>query len=255
MKYTNVPAFKRQIEAAYQKEMPRVYLILAESAFERARLLDYVLCYLPHPNAYSVFRYAGEEADAAKIISALSSPSLFGGRPLLILDDAAALAKDTVRRLSEFIKEPFGGYLVMGASAKGALLPLLREVESCGMLLDLLAEKPWEKEKRLADFLQAECAKACKTLEKQASSRLLEFAGLDMSALFREINKLIAFVGERAVITAEDVLAVCYRSHQNTIWQLAEELVWNRNLIIDERWRLLFFMGWWRLCAISCSWA
>ena len=241
MKYTNVPAFKKHIESAYQKEMPILYLALAENAYERGSLLDYILCYLPHPNAFSVFRFAGAETDSGQIITALASPSLFGGKPLVIIDDIAALKKEALTELLDFIRFPFDGYLVMGAAGRQPVLAICREVEKLGIVIDIMYEKPWEKESRLTDFMAQECARARKSADMAALAKLLELIGPDMSALFREIGKLVAYTGERARITVEDVLALCGSAQQITVWQVAEELVWHRRLQASDEWDAPFF--------------
>ena len=99
-------------------------------------------------------------------------------------------------------------------------------MEKEGVVLDLLEEKPWDKEKRLAEQLIDRAKNAGKRLSADAAHLLFERLGTDAALLDSEIDKLICYVGENPAIAREDILRLSPASRTATLWQTAEEVIW-----------------------------
>jgi DNA polymerase III delta subunit len=70
---------------------------------------------------------------------------------------------------------------------------------------------------------------AGKKLDAEVPSLLIERLGLDWATLVSETDKLICFVGtSRSEITKDDVLLLSPSSKGATLWQIAEDVIWEK---------------------------
>jgi DNA polymerase-3 subunit delta len=132
------------------------------------------------------------------------------------------LSKKEQQTLSDHLTDP-AGYLLFGARSKTALAAV---VEKEGVILDLLEEKPWDKEKRLAEQLNDRAKNAGKRLAPDAAAALFERLGVDPALLESEIDKLICYIGESSTITRENIFQISPASKAATLWQTAEDVIW-----------------------------
>jgi DNA polymerase III subunit delta len=221
LRYNNLKSFQKHLSSAAPRHLSRVYLIAIGDDFERSKAIDCVLSYVLAPDSSSS-RFSGGDLDTRDLLDAIQSPNLFGGDPVVVLDEAEKIPKKTVQLLSEAIASQ-SGFLLIGSRGK---TPLASVVEKEGVVLDLTDEKPWDKEKRLADQLVERAKNAGKRLEPGAALLLFERLDKDAALLENEIDKLICYTGGRNSIAREDVLAVSAASRTSSLWQTAEEIVW-----------------------------
>ena len=57
---------------------------------------------------------------------------------------------------------------------------------------------------------------------------IIERLGLDPAQLESEVDKLVAYVGERKEITRDDVLKISPMNRSSTLWATAEKVIWER---------------------------
>ncbi len=117
-------------------------------------------------------------------------------------EDAAALEA----LLSQGL--PPGHVLVIAAGKVDGRLPLVKRLAGAGRRLTLAVEKEgrWDEERPvLGPVLAALLAGTGKRVDREAEARLAALVGDDARALAAEVGKLAAYVGERAIIGAEDV--------------------------------------------------
>lgn len=222
MKYQNLKSFEKHISSASPDQLCRVYLILMSDDYDRSQVLsELVKRMLTLENSLT---RVSPETEIHKLYDLLNSPSLFGGDPVVLMDACESLKKKEADALSEFIeKSSLYGYLLLGAKGKSSLS---KAVEKVGVVLDMSDEKPWEREKRLIETL-SEMAKAQgKRLASDAAPLLIERLGTDFSLLTQELNKLLCYIGDRPIIERSDIFRVSFVNHQSTVWQMAEEIVW-----------------------------
>jgi DNA polymerase-3 subunit delta len=217
MRYQNLSSFRNHLNSAAPHHLCRKYLIAMSDDFERNKAIDAVLSFLPGTPT----RFSGVECDLKQCLDAMYSMSLLG-ESIVVLDELEKLSKKEIQTLCDEKGTP-AGYLIFGARSKTALMPL---IEKEGVILDLLEEKPWDKEKRLADELMQRAKQFGKRLDFDAASLLLERLGTDSALLSSEIDKLICFAGEKSQITREEILQISPLSKSATLWQTAEDVVW-----------------------------
>lgn len=219
MKYQNLKSFQKHLASAAPHHLCPLYLVLIGDDFERTKALDLILSYLSaSPN-----RFSGVDCDLRDCLDAMQTLSLLG-ESVVVLDEVEKLSKKQLETLSSCLKDHPAGYVLFGSRLKVASLASVVEKE--GVVFDLLEEKPWDKEKRLSEQLIDRAKNAGKKLGLEAPSLLFERLGLDPALLESEIDKLICYVGDRLSITRDDILAISPASRIATLWQTAEDVVW-----------------------------
>jgi DNA polymerase-3 subunit delta len=155
---------------------------------------------------------------------------MLGGTQLLYLDGIDKLKKNGLAKLGEYIAHPSPfAYLVLGANSGKNLSDLYTQGKKELVVCDLSEEKPWDRKDRLKRFLIDEAANAGKRLQGEAVDYLLENVGLQLSNLDQELTKLIAYAGEKGDLSLKDVRSLCSSQKSNTLWQLAEAIIWSED--------------------------
>jgi DNA polymerase-3 subunit delta len=230
MKYTNRTAFLNQIKSSASSGfLSRVYCVSVSDDYEREEVLDSVLRFLLVSDRI-LERFSGNGLEIKAVADHLQSSSLFGGEPVALVDDAEKIAKADIAAVSALFPQSFG-YLILAAKGKS---PLSEGAEKEGVVLDLLAEKPWEKEKRIEQQLDAKVKGAGKLFGPGALRALLDRIDLDAGLLEREIDKLLCYIGDRPRIETVDVAAIASSSRSFFLWQTAEEWIWEGTGATDE---------------------
>lgn len=218
MRYQNLKSFQKHLASAAPHHLCRLYLIAIADDFERTKALELVLSYIAVP----ANRFSGVDCNLRDCFDAMQSMSLLG-ESVVVLDEVEKLSKKQLETLVSSLNAP-AGYVLFGTRSKAASLAALVEKE--GVVLDLLEEKPWDKEKRLSEQLIERAKNAGKRLAPEVAPLLIERLGVDPALLESEIDKLICYVGDRGSISREDILAISPASRTSTLWQTAEEVVW-----------------------------
>jgi DNA polymerase-3 subunit delta len=221
MRYQTVKSFEGRNAGKSQK----FYLILHPVDLERNELVRKVVSSLdPSPGAITFLK--GSDTSCQEIISLLNSPNLFGSDPIVIVEEIDELEKIELEILDAFIQQgnPFG-FLIGSSKSK---LSINSSFDKGGIVLDLLDEKPWDKEKRCMELIFTQAAKGNKRLSPDAANLLMERIGADPFLIVSEIDKLICYVGDRSQIDSSDILKISAQSKEETIWQIAEEIVWEK---------------------------
>jgi len=225
LRYQNLKSFQKHLASAAPHHLSRFYLVLVADDHERIKTLDSILSYLLTPEASPV-HFKGGDLELRDLFDALQSPPLFGGEPLVILDEAEKIPKKNLQLLSDQMAAysgKAGGYLLIGARSK---ISLAAPIEKEGIVFDLTDEKPWDKEKRLAEELSDRAKNAGKRLLPDAVQLMFERLDKDAALLKNEIDKLICYVGEKTTISREDVLQISAANRTASHWQMAEEIIW-----------------------------
>lgn len=231
MKYQTILSFQKHLDS--KEAFARVYLIAIPDDFERKKWIGRLLKLLCTSNQ-SPFFLSAADSTLAELFTAIDSPSLFEPEPFAVIDEVEKLSKKEAQKFLELLsQEELQGHLIFGSRGKS---PLFGVVEKNGVLLDLSDEKPWEKEKRLGQQILEKVSLAGKRFSSGAQQALLERVDKDLALLEKEVDKLICYVGGKTSIEVADVFQIIASSRTQTLWQMAEEIVWEAKFVdsIDE---------------------
>lgn len=144
---------------------------------------------------------------------------------MIWVQQADKLKKAVQDNLIKYFSRPAPSqYLLLSASSWAKNTIFYKAAEKEGIILDIAELKPWEKEQRLAEWVNKQAAASRKLISYQVCQFLVKRLGNDQALLAKELEKLICFSGERKEIVQQDVEALCHRQQVETIWQLGEAL-------------------------------
>lgn len=228
MRYQQLPAFEKQLQEAFPDHLSRIYMVAAPDAFERKNIIKNILAVLQKKEtSSSVVFHEANALPIEKILEQLNTLSLFGGANIVVLDGIEKLKKADGETLAGYLEHPSRfAYLILGGASLKSHAGLYQKGKKEVVLIDLAEEKPWDRQRRLKEWILAKAAKEKKTLNADAAAQLLEQIGPDMPALEQELLKLVCFVGERPRIELKDVQTICSSHTVASGWQISEALVW-----------------------------
>lgn len=230
MKYQNTTAFYKHLASSFPHHLCSSYLILTSDEEEKKGIETHLLSLLPEKKPS--FRAKTEDVSIEKVLDPFLSFSLFEERPIVILEEIETMQSKDAEIFKKFLKKKIDrGFLICTARSKTSLSS---HFEKIGVVLDLLDEKPWDRDKRVADQLIQKAQKLGKTISARAFSLFLEQVGKESSILHRELEKLITYVGDRSLIDEKDVMTVTSFLKAKTIWQMAEELVFEQKIPVSS---------------------
>ncbi len=216
MKFSSWIPFEKHLKAT----LDPIVIIVVPCEYERRKYIDQVKALI----SASVVSL-NDDVSVEQIKHELLSPNLWSGRTLVIVDGADKI-KNTVILADHAL--PQGSYLILAAPSFKSLSPLYQKGKKEIIVLDLSEEKPWEKERRLQQWLQGKTS-------KEVAVYLLQHLGADAATLEQELNKLLCYVGEKNQITLDDVKAICGSRDLVTGWQLAEKLIWEKPVSLGHK--------------------
>ena len=155
-------------------------------------------------------------SDVQEIITALETPSLFGGRRLIVVTDAGRLTKVQNQALEAYLRAPSEGSVLVLLSTRST--PLAEAVRNSGVVVAL--EPPrgrglvgWVRERARARSLR---------IDDRAIQALINGAGPDLRELDSALEQLSTRHEAGALISAEEVRKTFGRHAEERIWALTD---------------------------------
>lgn len=195
-----------------------VYLLsgetfLAEEAVDRIRAEA-----ATDPLAEASF---GSDASAAEILGALETPSLLGGRRLVVVRDANDLAKDQVEALARYLESPSpSAVLVLVAAGRTKLDAAVKAVGSA-----IALEAP--KGRRLVAWIRERGRERKLRVDDRAGWALVDSVGTELRDLDAALEQLSTALGAGATVGAGEV--------RDAFPRLADERVFAFQDAVGER--------------------
>lgn len=232
MKFSSIVAFDKHLKEAFPDHLAPIFLIVAPCDYERRKNIDKISFLLQKKDPHvRIVRLSGLESSLEHVKGELLTPSLWGGLTLVIYTEVDKVKNNAL--LGEHF--PPGVHLILGASGFKAVSELYQKGKKDVIALDLSDEKPWEKERRLQDWLIEQARLQQKTLNSDVVHYLMQHLGPDLATLDQELTKLICYVGDKPRIELEDAKAICGTRDLFTGWQLAEKIIWDRATALGEK--------------------
>ncbi len=218
MKYHDLSAFQKEITSS----LPLLCLILTKEIDEQKHLVKAALksCTLPL-KTFDALTFSSKAFHQE-----VETLPFFDERKLLSIHGIDQLYSDDFKVIQPYVEKPNSCVsLFLTASSLSLQSRFVKLIEKKGVLFHSSNEKPWELEKRLADWLVSEALEAGVRLA-QSTAAVLVKTGSNRASLKNELDKLICYVGKRQEITLNDVQKVITQIPQETLWQLGDAIFW-----------------------------
>ncbi len=241
MKFSQLSAFEKNLASLH---LSPVYLVVSPCSYERKKIMELIKAAVRKKEGeVTLARYDGKDVEWAAVREDLDTLNGWGGGRIILLDEIDKLKKAALSALIHYVSQPSPHvYLIMGANSGKSLLELYKQGKKEMVACDLSEEKPWERKDRLRNHLQQLSLREKKQMSREAAELLLDKLGTDLSSLEQEMNKLICYCWDRPQITPQDVRALCYTHQPQSVWNLAEGIVWNTQPVrVDSTYELSSF--------------
>lgn len=212
MKYDTLLSFLQSLNSS----LPSVALLQVKEEGERRRALEAILKILSTPTIFSPDSFSSQA-----FLQEVETVPFLVKHKILIIKEIDQLKSEDLKVLEAYIEHP-NSWISLFFTAAAVSPKFVKAIEKQGSHLLLKEEKPWEKEKRLSDWLMHVAAESGVALSSQAAQMLLKSVASDQ--LSQELEKLICYVGERKKIGVEDIKAVCCAVSHETLWQLGDAI-------------------------------
>ena len=161
------------------------------------------------------------DASAAEILGALETPSLLGGRRLVVVRDAHDLGKEQVEALLRYLESPSpSAVLVLVAAGRTKLEAAVKGVGSVVAL-----EAP--KGRRLVSWVRERGRDRKLRIDDRAGWALLDSVGTELRDLDQSLQQLSTALGPGATVGAAEV--------RNAFPRLADERIYAFQDAVGER--------------------
>lgn len=208
--------------AAKHEELKPVYLILSEQAL----LVDEALDRLKKRVGdvadldFNMQVFDGENLNIDDVIVAANTLPFASDRRLVMVRGIEKLGKEAQDALAAYVSDPSETTVMALSGAKLAKnTRLYKAVEKIDGLLERKVDKrntPHEVEKMFSAN--------GKVIDSGAAEMLVQSAGFDLRKLSVEVSKVVAFVGERANVTADDIEQVVSTTAETSVFELLDAL-------------------------------
>ncbi len=229
MRYDHLGPFAKHLEGAKPLHFSPLYLILGKENFECQEAIHLLLSALfasPKEKEFGLSVIEGgqllEEKELALL---LYSRSFFSEKRVIWIQQVEKLRESIQNELEKVFLRPIPSLTLLLSG-----LPLQRPssfykaAEKGGVILEFAEVKPWEKEKRLAEWVGQRMAAARKLIAYPTCQVLAKQTAGDQALLAQEVEKLLCYCIERQEVTLQDVERICTRESSDSIWHLGEAI-------------------------------
>lgn len=198
-------------------EFNRIYLLYGEEAYLRQSGLKRLLNALGVSAGDMNFTKFTEKKTEDKDVTSICDTLPFFAERRVVLLDGLDLFKTKHEQLTEYIKNvPDYLVLIIHDETTDKRSALYKAIAKSGTVQEF--KKAGDKE--IEDHILRTLAISKKRIRKSAYAQFITSAGTDLNYINCELEKLIAYTGDRAEITPEDIAAVCSPVIENRVFDL-----------------------------------
>lgn len=164
--------------------------------------------------------FSAEKASADEILIACNTLPLASEHRLVIVRDIEKLGREALEALAAYASDPSPMTVLALAGEKLAKnTKLYKAVDRNGEVLARQLDK-----RDVPDFVAWLFRQRGKAVDGEAVTQLIASVGYDLQKLSAEIDKAVAYVGERDTVACKDVAAVTVAAAPTRVWEFAEAL-------------------------------
>jgi DNA polymerase-3 subunit delta len=224
VKFSQINAFQKHLTDSAPNHFASVYALLMKDPIDRGWILDSMKERLLEGRQREWVSISADEG-LEKLFFEHASLSLIA-TPKVIHCPLELIGKPQQERLCRILKEiqPSWCFLFSGdALTKSSAL--YKAIETEGVILELPAEKPWEREKGLSEWLLHQAAKDKVQIASDAVQRLVKGVNGSYRLLAGEWESLLLYTMGRKAITSADVDAVCQLTPPENSWAFGDAIL------------------------------
>lgn len=226
MRFSSLRALEKHLEG--NPSFPTVYFIACPHEIDRREIAHKIALSIYQRDSDSSLLCFSGSLGFAGALNELQTENLFSLSRAVFLDEADKLKEEESSYLKSWIQRPSGKlFLIVGIENARTLASFLPLVKKEVILLDLLLEKPWDRQHRLIEDLQIMASHAKIVVDQEVFDFLLQHLGMDWALLKNELEKLLCYASQKKRLILEDAQALVAGGVFPEGWVLAEQLIFN----------------------------
>lgn len=184
----------------------KVYLLFGEEDFLKKSYKNQLRDAIAGEDTMNYNYFQGKGLDVKEIISLADTMPFFADRRLILLEDTGFFKSAAGEELVDYLPQmPDSTCMIFVESEVDKRNRLYKKVKDLGYAAELSRQDA----SQLARWAGRILAKDGKKITGRTMELFLASAGDDMENIHMELEKLICYVGDREVVTDEDVQAIC----------------------------------------------
>lgn len=220
MKFSHIKAFEKHVESADPAHLSSLYVLIDPEEYVQKRLAKSLII-----KGQEVREVFPEDLTLSKLNEVVDMMPMFAQSQCLIFYRIDQLLKPLQKRLYEIAKStPSHLRLVLCASTMPRDFASLHKE---GVILDLVSEKPWDKEKRLSFDVREKLHQNQLRIASALADQLVKMCAMEVSKIDHELEKLICFLRGKKEVSRSD-LSLISSSDQHSIFKVSEALLESR---------------------------
>lgn len=228
MKVASLRALEKYLEES--SALSPLYLIASSHAIDRGEIAAQITVALEsrYPGtSRSLRRFVGS-GGFLSALEELRTNDLFNASRIIFFDKVDELKEEESDFLKRYLsKLPPKLFFILGVESMRGLTPFLPLIKLEGVLLDLLQEKPWERQSRLIEDLRGMAKREHIDISPPVFDFLLQQIGTDWALLKREMEKLLCYGSSKKQVSFEEARCLLAKGALREGWSFAEQLVYH----------------------------
>jgi len=203
-----------------------LYLLYGEERYFIDRLQDALLehAIAPHEKDFNLDILYGSEVDAQAALSACRAFPMMANRRVVVIRDFDKMKDNAIFKvLGEQLNPACVVFLVCAGKPNLTKHPY-RALKQGGTALEFKALYA----NQLPTWIKQMAKEEGFSMDAKAAQMLADYVGSSLSAVSAELGKLAAFVGDRKVLTAEDVVQASGQTRDYNVFELQRVVGENR---------------------------
>ncbi|MBQ9885694.1 MAG: DNA polymerase III subunit delta [Lachnospiraceae bacterium] len=197
-------------------EYKRIYLLFGEEQFLVNSYKKQLRNAITGDDTINFSLYEGKDILQHDIIQSADTMPFFADRRLVMVEDSGFFKKEAGELLEYLPDIPETTTIVFAESQVDKRNKLYKKVKELGHVAEFARQSEAELKKWIVRYL----AGNDKKITSQALMLLVDMAGDDMENILHELEKLTAYVGDRAEIYPEDVENICTKQIVSRIFDM-----------------------------------
>lgn len=203
------------------RQFKRVYVLYGEEDFLKQSLKRSLYKAIAGDDTMNVNSFEGKSIDVRELISLADTMPFFAERRLIVVE-GSGFFKSSQDELADYIANvPDTTTIVFVEEAVDKRNRFYKECVKAGYA----AELKTPDEKSLSTWAAGILKRDGKKITMNTMNIFLEKTGEDMNTIKSELEKLIAYVGDREIITDEDVAAITTTSVTGQVFEMVGAMV------------------------------
>lgn len=197
-----------------------VYLLSGEETYLTRQFCDRLAAAIAGEDSMNVNRFQEKNPDIKEIISLADTMPFFAESRLIIIENSGFFKRDSSELADYLPQMPESTHILFREDEIDKRNRLFKKVKELGYFAEMKRQTEAELERWILTILKREQI----NLTRSTMTYLLETIGTDMNVIRNELDKLIAYLGDRKVLEPADIDTICSRQITGQIFEMIDAM-------------------------------